>query len=149
MNVQKASEKDLEEFNRVITDAVMQWDLPDRVKRLSLSSFHYDVHDLQHMDIYVAKDDEQTIIGVIACEMTDLPSEILLHGIFVRPNDQRKGVGKLLLETVEQNLPSSMIRTIVVKPQKGAQSFFRALGFERVKSHGKNQYENLMIKERA
>lgn len=146
MNVRKATEKDLEELNNVISGAVMQWNLPERVKRLSLSSFHYDALDLQHMDIQLATDDEQIIVGVVACEMTDSSNEILLHGIFVRLNKQRKGVGKLLLKCVEKDLSSSMINKLLVKPQKEAMSFFRAMGFERIISKNKNQYENLMSK---
>jgi len=124
----------------------MQWDLPDRVKRLSLSSFHYDALDLQHMDIHVATDDEQIIVGVVACEMTDSPDAMLLHGIFVRPNEQHQGVGTLLLKTLEQSLSSSRVKTLLVKPQKEAMSFFQGLGFEREKTNHSHQYENLMSK---
>lgn len=146
MDVKKATEEDLEELNSVITDAVMQWVLPDRVKRLSLPSFHYDALDVQHMDIRIARNHQHTIIAIIATEMTDSPGVILLHGIFVRSSDQRRGVGTLLLRTVEQNLSASMVKSLLVKPQKEAIDFFHALGFEHVTPKHKNQYENLMRK---
>ncbi|CAA6806620.1 MAG: GNAT family N-acetyltransferase [uncultured Thiotrichaceae bacterium] len=146
MDIRKAQEVDLEAMNNVITDGVMQWDLPDRVRHLALSSFHYDALDLQYMDIQVAVDEESFIVGVVACEATDSPDEILLHGIFVRPNEQRKGLGKLLLRAVEQGEALSRMKKLLVKPQKEALNFFRGMGFERVMSKSNNQYENLMSK---
>lgn len=146
MNLQAAGEKDLEELNAVISDAIMQWDLPERVKRLSLPSFHYDVLDLQHMDIQIVRNSQQAIVGVIATETTDLLDTILLHGVFVSTKVQRKGVGKFLLKTVEQQLLSLKVKNLLVKPQKGALNFFHKMGFESIKSEGRIRYENLLSK---
>ncbi len=38
----------LDAINHVIEAAVMIWDLPERVKRLSLSSYYYTEQDLNH-----------------------------------------------------------------------------------------------------
>lgn len=146
MNIRKAREKDLEQLNAMITDAVMQWDLPDRVKRLSLNSFHYDALDLQGMRIRVAIDEENRLVGVAALEATDNPHEMLLHGLFVSPERQRSGIGTTLLQTIEQDLRSLNILTLLVKPQRSALVFFQTMGFSRVKSSSERQYENLMCK---
>lgn len=146
INIRKANEADLAEINLLITDAIMQWHLPERVKRLSVSSFHYDALDMAHMDLQVAVNNEQHIMGVIACEATDKPQELLLHGIFVRPNQQRQGVGKALIASIEQALISDKISSLLVKPQKEALPFFQHMGFTGVQRKSTIQYENLMSK---
>ena len=59
---------DLEGCNAVIEAAVMSWDLPERVKRLSLPNYRYDAHDLEHLDLRVAEESLRGIVGVAAWE---------------------------------------------------------------------------------
>ena len=71
VTLREASKADLVAINQVIDAAIMTWKLPERVKRLSLPSYHYKEHDLQHIKLIVAEDDKQNIIGVAAWEQAD------------------------------------------------------------------------------
>ena len=105
--IRPAVEADLDSINRVIKAAVMTWELPERVKRLSLPSYYYTALDLEHLDIIVAEDDQQHIIGVAAWEPADArdtpagSSALLLHGLYVDPPRQRQGIGRRLFEAAE------------------------------------------------
>ena len=68
IGIRPAGQADLEAINRVIEAAVMTWHLPDRVKRLSLPAYRYDSVDLVHLDIVLAEDSRQNIIGIAAWE---------------------------------------------------------------------------------
>ena len=71
IDIRPAWQADLEAINRVIEAAVMTWHLPDRVKRLSLPCYRYDNVDLDHLDIVLAEDGRQNIIGIAAWEQAD------------------------------------------------------------------------------
>ena len=71
IDIRPAGQADLEAINRVIEAAVMTWHLPDRVKRLSLPAYRYDSVDLDHLDIVLAEDGRQNIIGIAAWEQAD------------------------------------------------------------------------------
>lgn len=71
VKVRAATKIDLDTINRVIEAAIMTWDLPERVKRLSLSSYYYTEQDLNHLELVVAEDGQKNIKGVAAWEHTD------------------------------------------------------------------------------
>jgi predicted N-acetyltransferase YhbS len=138
MNIRPARLADLESINRVISAAVMTWDLPERVKRLALSSYHYHAVDFAHFGMCVAEQHDQ-IVGVAAWEPVDprdLPDELavgahglLLHGLYVDPSHQRQGLGRLLLQPVLQAAQQASVAGVLVKAQSDAVPFFRALGW--------------------
>jgi hypothetical protein len=49
ISIRTARESDLGALNEVIEACVMGWNLPERVKRLSLGSYRYQPHDLAHL----------------------------------------------------------------------------------------------------
>jgi len=59
---------DLDGANAVIEAAIMTWQLPDRVKRLSLPSYRYDSNDLAHLTLVGAVDEADAIVGVVSWE---------------------------------------------------------------------------------
>lgn len=138
MNIRPARLADLESINRVISAAVMTWDLPERVKRLALSSYHYHAVDFAHFGMCVAEQHDH-IVGVAAWEPADprdLPDELavgahglLLHGLYVDPSHQRQGLGRLLLQPVLQAAQQASVAGVLVKAQSDAVPFFRALGW--------------------
>ncbi|MEJ2179918.1 MAG: GNAT family N-acetyltransferase, partial [Gammaproteobacteria bacterium] len=100
-NLRVAKKDDLDAINAVIEAAVMNWHLPDRIKRLALPSYRYSSIDYEHLEILVAETVDTGIVGVAACEMAD-PDEVpgqralLLHGLYVSPEIQHQGIGSQL-----------------------------------------------------
>lgn len=138
ITIRLASVDDLDELNGVVEKAVMSWRLPDRVKRLALPSYRYSQHDMQHMEILLAVGPNTTIIGLAAWELMDERTgehekpAILLHGIYVLPEYQRRGIGSHLLEMVEEAAHSGHHSGILVKAQTDAVGFFRGKGYSLV-----------------
>ena len=125
---------DLPGVNRLIGAAVMDWDLPERVKRLSLPSYRYSEQDLQHLSLLVAEHANRGLVGVAAWEPAD-PADVpgngqtlLLHGLYVLPKLQRGGIGSRLVERVERIGSEKGFEGLLVKAQIRAAGFFRALG---------------------
>ena len=126
---------DLDAVNRVITDCVMGWDLPDRVKRLSLGSYLYRPSDLSFLYFLLAETARCEIAGVAAWEpapSTDLPQEkrgMLLHGLYVAPGLQGQAIGSRLVDAALEAVRKQRMDGLLVKAQAGAVGFFRARGF--------------------
>jgi len=129
---------DLDRANAVVEAAIMAWDLPDRVKRLSLPSYRYDVHDLDHLTVVGAENEEGVVVGVAAWEpasVSDTPSGasgLLLHGIYVIPARHRAGIGSHLLDTAVQAAYQGGFDGLLVKANPDAQGFFAARGMQRL-----------------
>ncbi len=134
--IRPGSEADLDAVNRVIEECVMSWNIPDRVKRLSLSSYRYNAVDLKHFRLFVAFDQTNRIIGVATLETIESPikkqgsSALLLHGIYVDPQAQGRGIGKQLVRKMMQITKSEKRGGLLVKAQPDAIGFFRALHFK-------------------
>jgi GNAT superfamily N-acetyltransferase len=134
--VQAASNAELSEINQLISAAVMQWSLPERVKRLSLPSYHYQPHDLSHLQLVVLRDETEQIVGVAAWEAAkpaDLPPGkrgLLLHGIYVLPERQHQGIGRALLTTALSASQAAGMDGLLVKAQADAREFFAAMGMQ-------------------
>ena len=136
-----ASPLDLLAVNGVIESAIHTWEVPARVKRLCVPLYRYSEHDLDFLDLVVAEAERIGIVGVAAWEQADAGdaptghSALLLHGIYVAPDQHRLGVGTRLFEAAEMAASLSGFDGVLVKAQPGAGDFFRALGLERVPVH--------------
>ena len=134
--LRKAGITDLEEINRVIADAISSWNLPERVKRLSLPGFFYKPHDLQTIELLVAKSDKCDITGVAgwepadAADIPDGQTALLLHGIYVKPELQHRGIGTQLLRAAEHAACNGTYSGLLVKAQATAAGFFKSNGME-------------------
>lgn len=134
LNIAPATVDDLPAINQIISDCVMGWNLPDRVKRLSLSSYHYNEDDLAHQEIFKAvRNDEydESVVGVVALEAVN-QSDSLLHGLYVKPEAQFGGVGKRLVDHALQRLSDQKRQGMMVKAQPDANAFFDKTGFSRL-----------------
>jgi N-acetylglutamate synthase-like GNAT family acetyltransferase len=136
ITIRSASEDDLDAINRVITRAVMTWDLPERVKRLSLPSYHYDKLDLQHFQILLACMDD-SLAGVIALDQEqdgeNIPgNSLLIHGLFVDPELRHKGIGTHLFQQAEQMAQQLSVDGLLVRAHKDATGFFSAMGMSKL-----------------
>jgi predicted N-acetyltransferase YhbS len=151
IHLQPASYADLDSANQLINDAVMTWNLPERVKRLSLSNYYYSEQDLKHLAIHVARDDSQHIVGVVAWEEADPrdtpddKSALLVHGIYVDPKYHQQGIGRQLFHAVEQAARKQKYEGLLVKVQVDAKAFFinqgmRQLPVEDTSRHYANRF---------
>ena len=127
---------DLDDINRVIDAAILTWDLPERVKRLSLSSYHYNDLDLQHYTILVAVQADQ-IVGVVAWDtqvhqLANQQQGLLLHGIYVHPDHQQQGIGTRMFNRAEQAVIATKLDGLLVKAQKDAEAFYQSRGMHKL-----------------
>lgn len=127
---------DLHRANAVVEAAVSTWHLPDRVKRLSLQSYRYQPHDLDHLSLVAAEDAAGRIVGVAAWEPAsagDAPTGrkgLLLHGLYVDPARQRQGIGRRLLGAAEQAARQGGFEGLLVKANRDAQGYFLKRGLQ-------------------
>jgi len=150
LQIETATLTDLEGINHVIKAAIMQWKLPERIKRLSLSSYLYNELDLKHLDILIVKQNEQ-VIAVASLEMAEIKntplhkSGLLLHGLYVHPANQQQGIGKQLLFEAEKIARIKNVSGLLVKAQKDAVDFFLKQNFIAINTDNtSNQYANLL-----
>ena len=135
-SLRKASADDLAAINKIIEDAIMSWDLPERVKRLSLSSYQYSEQDLDSLELMVAENSQQQITGVVAWEKAepkDAPAgtnALLLHGIYVDPRHQHQGIGRQLIACAETAAREKQYDGLLVKAQSSAVEFFLKQGMK-------------------
>ena len=138
VELRPATEADLDAVNRVIEAAVMTWNLPERVKRLSLPSYRYTAQDFIHLDMAVAADAQQNIIGIAAWEPADARdtpagrSALLLHGIYVHPAHHHRGIGRELFMAAERAVREHRYDGLLVKAQEDASGFFISQGMNRL-----------------
>lgn len=136
ITLRKATESDLASINEIIDAAVMSWNLPERVKRLSLPTYRYKPHDLETLELIVAENSEHRIVGIAAWEpvgpvdAVEGYSALLLHGIYVNPEQQHQGIGSQLLRTVEQTAIEKEYSGLMVKAQASAAGFFLSRGMQ-------------------
>ncbi|MDH5518301.1 MAG: GNAT family N-acetyltransferase [Gammaproteobacteria bacterium] len=136
-SIRPANKADLAAINRLIESAVMSWKLPERVIRLSLSSYRYDELDFEHLDMIVAQDQHQKIIAVAASEEADsketpgAKKALLLHGLYVDPTYQHRGIGRQLFESLQVTAQALHYDGILVKAQQDAAGFFKAQDMEK------------------
>jgi len=136
--LRQAHADDLPAINGVVERAIATWQLPERVKRLSLPSYRYHMHDLVHLHLVVAEDDDHVLVGVAAWEPAnsrDLPAEkrgLLLHGLYVDPSHQHRGIGSWLLDAAEVAARTQGLDGVLVKAQADAKGFFEARGLQRL-----------------
>lgn len=133
-HLRPAHAADLPAINGVIERAIATWPLPERVKRLTLPSYRYQPHDLDHLHLVVAEDAGGTAVGVAAWEpahLRDLPAGrrgLLLHGLYVDPVHQRRGVGSRLLDAATDAARAQGLDGVLVKAQAAAVAFFISRG---------------------
>lgn len=139
INLRTARKQDLDAINIVIEAAVMNWQLPDRIKRLALPSYRYTLIDYDHLEIIVAEIPGKGIVGVAGCEMAkpdEIPGKraLLLHGLYVKPQNQHQGVGSRLFKAVEVLVKKYDCDGLLVKAQTDAVGFFEQQRMQKLET---------------
>lgn len=119
--------------NALILRAIDGWDLPARVKRLAGPSHCYDEVDLATMDLRYLGDWAEPL-GVRALEtdgVEEAPGQPAwrIHGIYVAPEAQGRGLGAQLLRDAQHRARAEGVAYLTVRAQKDAAGFFKAQGF--------------------
>ena len=133
--IRPCQEADLDSINLIIESCVIGWDIPERVKRLSLNSYLYNKSDLDFLSLVVAEEQGGQIIGLAAWEpadAADLPDDksgLLLHGLYVGPDQQHHGVGTRLLNEAYNAARKEKTDGLLVKAQSDAVGFFQSRQF--------------------
>ena len=152
INFRMANVDDLDALNRVVEAAVMSWQLPERVKRLALPSYRYNETDLNYYSLAVAVEADK-FIAVAAWDSAAHPGKdgrkgLLLHGIYVQPEHQRRGIGSRLFAEAENAVRDSELDGLLVKAQNDAVKFFLAQGMQKLQAEDQQRdYENRYWKQ--
>jgi GNAT superfamily N-acetyltransferase len=119
--------KDLEAINDVIAEAVLAWPLPERMKRLALPLLCYDEVDLLHFHAIGAYGLDRTVrpVDLFGVALWDQDA---LHGLYVRPEAQGRGVGRQLLESVASQARQAGIARLLVKAERVSAGYFQRQG---------------------
>lgn len=140
ISIRPATQTDLSSINSIIESAVMGWHIPERVKRLSLSSLNYSDDDFKYYQIMILELDHIPA-GVLAMDHDTYRQDntSLIHGIYVTPDKQKKGIGTHLLAEAEKLAHQQQARHIMVKAQKDASGFFEACGMKKMAIENEQQ----------
>jgi len=119
-------------YGSIITQQQMDYMLD---KMYSISSLQHQQEKLKHRFI-VAVDENNTTIGFASFSAYENQNNHhRLHKLYVLPNLQQKGIGKMLLETIygEINKNGNGSIELNVNRYNDALSFYQKLGFEIVR----------------
>ncbi|MGI9315965.1 MAG: GNAT family N-acetyltransferase [bacterium] len=129
---------ELDCINHVISGAINTWRLPERVLRISVPLYQYSENDLLHMNFFIAETGDSKIVGLAALEGVEEKEcrgdlrTLLLHGLYVHPAYHCRGVGSMLMESVEVFAHSNGVDGLLVRAQIDAQPFFENQDFVRM-----------------
>ena len=128
LTIRSATPSDLDKINLVIESAVLNWPLPNRVKRLAVPVHRYTETDLDFFETLVATFKDE-VIGVAAWDAApaqSLPNGQggLFHGLYVLPLIQGQGVGEALMEAVFSDARALKTRGLLIKAQRVSRNFF-------------------------
>ncbi|MFT5449189.1 MAG: GNAT superfamily N-acetyltransferase [Gammaproteobacteria bacterium] len=138
--VRQADAADLRTINDVVSQAVQSWRLPARVLRLARPCLLYSAHDLVHMSVMLSSqsDGDGMPAAVALWEPAD-PHEtpsgshaVSLHGLYVLPPWQHRGVGRNLLGSVASWAAVRDYDAIVLRAWRQSETFFLAQGFREL-----------------
>ncbi|MGB2260545.1 MAG: GNAT family N-acetyltransferase [Porticoccaceae bacterium] len=135
---------DLDCINHVVAAAIMSWPMPERIKRLSVPVLSYDSEDFKHYRFAVYRDADQ-IQGVAAWNseepiVTKLGAGRLLHGLYIYPDFQGRGLGRTLMAAVLAEAVALGADGLVVKAERPSIGFFEQCGLQPLPAAGPTDY---------
>ena len=127
--LKSALAEELVSANLVISSAVRAWELPERLKRLSLPLLHYTEADLADYEILLCCDNDR-VVAMAAWDNSNIyrgPGRIpcaLLHGLYVCFDHQGCGLGQRLQTAVSHRAAKHGFRGLLVKSQRVSTGYF-------------------------
>ena len=139
IRIRPLGRKDLEAINDVIAEAVLAWPLPERMKRLALPLLRYDEVDLRHFHAIGAYGLDSTIrpVDLFGVALWDQDA---LHGLYVRPEAQGRGIGRRLLESVAAHARQAGFARLLVKAERVSAGYFQQQGLTAAGSEADYPY---------
>ena len=142
-SIRPATSKDLDSINLIISSAVMNWPIANRLKRLAAEPLHYDDMDLQQMEI-IAGELHGHVTSVAALDpeaqtVSKPQATGTFHGLYVLPLLQRQGLGLRLMNAVFESAYQLGLRGVLVKAQQISRGYFEYHGLQRLMVSG-NEY---------
>ena len=133
MKFRKAKKEDLNGIARVFRDGVIQ--KPYSLKLTQKQSVLF-ITDLFKLGIiYVAE--EKTIVGFVAAETYNGATgwKIFILELWVDSDQRGKGIGKILLNTIEKHFKKNKIKSIelLTREDCSAINFYKKHGFKETK----------------
>jgi GNAT superfamily N-acetyltransferase len=126
------------EVNAIIAAAIDSWPLPARLRRLSVPVLAYRDDDFDAYAIalvHCAGRSEGAPVGVVArCLETSVAdgSYLFVHGLYLLPALQRRGIGRELLGRLEGEAVEARARGVLVKAERVALPFFLGAGYAQL-----------------
>ena len=142
----RAISSDLGAINRLIKMAVMNWPVPNRLKRRAVTVMQYDLVDLEHFDLFVCVRGRD-ILGVSAVDLNFEPTKGLLHGLFVLPIIRGHGIGRELMKLGFDWAAENQLESVLMKAEGVSVSYFKKLGFEPLQGLGPKDYPHQFEKD--
>ncbi len=120
-------------INQILQEAVSRWRLTDRLLRLTLPLLRYQDEDFKTMSISMVAENKEPL-GFVSWHhfqttRHSTPGSLSLHGLYIRPEAQARGIGKQLLSYAERHALSVGASLLELKAWRDAESYFRKLGF--------------------
>ena len=128
ITIHPATSVDLPRINFVIKSAVMNWPLPDRLRKITVPVMQYREDDMAALSVLVAKLNGE-ILGIAAWDSEPshpLPNGLggLFHGLFVLPLVQYQGIGTSLMDAVFDEARKIRTTGILIKAQRVSRHYF-------------------------
>lgn len=128
ITIHPATAVDLPRINFVIKSAIMNWPLPDRLRKITVPVLQYREDDMAALSVLVAKLNGE-ILGIAAWDSEPthpLPNGLggLFHGLFVLPLVQYQGIGTSLMNAVFDEARKIRTTGLLFKAQRVSRHYF-------------------------
>lgn len=132
---------------QIITDCSnIDWQIiTDTLKKVGMAHLEPAVHrrafEASHLTVFVYEDSKLLGFGRA---LSDGEYQGAIYDVAVLPEAQRKGIGKIIIETIKETLPSC---NLILYATPGMEEFYKKLGFGLMKT-GMGIFTNPQAMER-
>ncbi|MCK4952808.1 GNAT family N-acetyltransferase [Candidatus Bathyarchaeota archaeon] len=132
MEIRRFKPEDAEEISYLISTTLREINVKDyplriieNVERKHLPSKL--IEKSKYRDVFVAEESGE-ILGTISVEGD------VVFSVFIKSNYQRKGIGRKMIEYIENNTKDKGIKTLRVSSSTTSFEFYKKLGYRKIKS---------------